>query len=419
MSTFTEARRQCSIINAVPFYYGWMVVAAAMMGMAMTIPGQTAGVSLFIDAFIEDLGLSRSAVSMAYTIATVTAALVLTRVGRWIDRVGPRIAVAVITALFALTCIGMGFAAGLATIFIGFTLLRALGPGSLSLTSLHVVNLWFVRRRGMAIGLMYVGLAVATSFFPLLIETLISSYGWRTTYVIVGAALLLLMLPIGALFFRGQPEEFGLSPDGIDEDEAALSEETFTLDQARRTPNFWLLTASNVWVGAIGTGLLFHHVSIMEVNGLDRTAAAAMFVPLGIVTAAGNLGGGFLMDRVSPRYLLAAALFLFAGTLALGPFVGSLEAIWLYGTVFGLVQGMQGAIKGSGYAYYFGRKHIGAIKGFSKTIFVGGTAVGPLVFAAGYEFVGSYTVPFALSAAVALLLGASAFLMDEKEVAAA
>ena len=101
MSTYTKSRRQISIIDTVPFYYGWMVVAAAMMGMAMTIPGQTAGVSLFIDAFIEDLGLSRSSVSVAYTIATVTAALVLTQVGRWIDWVGPRLAVAVITVLFA------------------------------------------------------------------------------------------------------------------------------------------------------------------------------------------------------------------------------------------------------------------------------------------------------------------------------
>ena len=419
MSTGTEVRSQSSIIDAVPFYYGWIVVAAAMTGMAMTIPGQTAGVSLFIDAFIEDLRLSRSVVSVAYTIATVTAALILTQVGRWIDRFGPRLAVAVITVLFAFTCVGMGYAAGLATVFVGFTLLRALGPGSLSLASLHVVNLWFVRRRGMAIGLMYVGIAVATSFFPLLIEMLIGMYGWRSTYVIVGGGLLLLMLPVGALFFRGQPEKFGLSPDGIDDDRAALNEQTLTLDEAQRTVNFWLLTAGSVWIGAIGTGLLFHHFSIMDVNGLSRTTAAAMFLPLGIVTAVGNLGGGYLMDRVSPRYLLAATLFLFAGALSLGPFVGSLQGVWLYGTLFGLAQGMQSAIKGSGYAYYFGREHIGAIKGFSKTLFVGGTALGPLAFAAGYEFLGDYTVPFAASAALALLLGASAFLMDEKEKAAA
>lgn len=277
----SRTARRSRVIDNIPFYYGWIVVAATTLGKAMTIPGQTAGVSLFIDGFIADLGLSRSSVSMAYTVATLIGAASLTYVGRWIDRFGPRRSVVVITAAFALACLYMGYVGGVLTLFLGFTLLRALGQGSLSLASIHVVNLWFVRRRGTAVGLLGVGLALAMSFFPVLIEELISRFGWRTTYMLLG---------------------------------------------------------------------------------------------------------------------------------------GGLAAIWCYGIMFGLVQGMQDAIKGSVYAYYFGRAHIGAIKGFSKTLAVGGTAVGPLVFALGRDYLGSYLVSFGASALVAFMLGVTALLIKGREM---
>jgi sugar phosphate permease len=413
----STAAKRSRVISSTPFYYGWVVVLAATLGKAMTIPGQTAGVSLFIDGFIADLDLSRSSVSMAYTVATLIGAASLTYVGRWIDRFGPRRSVVVITAAFAFACLFMGYVGGLITLFVGFTLLRALGQGSLSLASIHVVNLWFVRRRGTAVGLLGVGLALAMSFFPVLIEELISRFGWRTTYMLLGTALILFMMPIGALFFRGAPENFGLTPDSNNEDTDSPPEENvYTLRQARRTGMFWMLTGAGVFVGAVGTGMMFHHFSIMDVNGLSREVAAAMFIPFGIVTAVSNLGTGVLVDYMSPRRLMAGMLFIFAGTLVLGPFVSSLAVVWCYGLLFGLVQGMQDAIKGSVYAYYFGRAHIGAIKGFSQTLGVGGTAVGPLVFALGRDYLGSYVVSFGAAAVVAVLLGVAALVIKGREM---
>lgn len=412
-STLEKSR----VIDRIPFYYGWIIVLAATLGKAMTIPGQTAGISLFIDGFIEDLGLARSSVSMAYTVATVIGAISLTYVGRWIDRFGPRRSVVAIAAAFALACFFMGYVGGLITLFLGFTLLRALGQGSLSLASIHVVNLWFVRRRGTAVGIMGAGLAVAMSFFPVLIEDLISRFGWRVTYMLLGGGLLVFMVPLGALFFRGAPERFGLTPDGNNESkENTVKENSHSLAEARETVIFWILSASDMFIGAIGTGIVFHHFSIMAANGLSRELAAAMFIPYGIVTAVSNLGTGVLVDRVSPRLLVAGMLFLFSGTLLVGPFVSGLVLVWVYGTMFGLVQGMQNAVKGSAYAHYFGRAHIGAIKGFSQTLAVGGTAVGPLVFALGQEFLGSYLFSFGGSALLALLLGTGALLLKNREM---
>lgn len=412
MTAYTLTRyladRDHRLVRAFPVYYGWIVVAAATVAMALTIPGQTAGLSLFIDALIADLGLSRSTISLGYTAATVLASFMLPWVGRRIDEHGPRRAIVVIGVLFSLACLWMGLVGGLITLFVGFVLLRGLGPGALSLVSLHAVNIWFVRRRGTAVGWMYVGLAIATAVFPLLIEYLLTTVGWRQAFFLVGAGLFLLLVPTGGVLFRAHPEQFGLRPDGDSVDDGGVDERVLTLAEARRTPIFWLLTLGGVCIGGFGTGLLFHHFSILAHNGMARDAAALLFLPLGVVTAMANLGTGVLVDRYRPRVLLGAMLLLFGAVLALLPLVTTPAAVWGYGSLFGLVQGMQGAILGSAYGHYFGRTHIGAIKGFTKTIFVAGTALGPVVYALGLDFSGSYTLPLLLTAPVPTLLGAAA-----------
>lgn len=371
-------------VQAFPVYFGWPVTVAAALAMAATLPGQTAGVSLFIDSFITDLRLSRSAVALAYTGATVGSALVLPFVGRALDRWGPRRGVVVITALFAAACVGMGQAAGLATLAIGFFLLRALGQGALSLAAVHVVNLWFVRRRGVAVGVMGLGMAAAVTFGPALIERGIDGVGWRETYLWMGVVVAAVLLPIGLAFFRRHPETYGLRPDGDASDAADPPDEpSASLAEARRTATFWTLTAGLAATSCIGTALLFHHLDILASNGLSRADAALLFVPYGAVTAVSSLGAGALLDRFGPGRVLAASLGVFAVTTAAVPLVNQTWAVWAYGAAFGVTQGAQGNVGGSGYAFFFGRAHIGAIKGFTRTVFVAATAVGPPLVAWG------------------------------------
>lgn len=409
--------KHSKVVASSPVYYGWIVLFAATIGMAASIPGQTAGISLFIDSFIRDLGLSRSVVSLAYTLATVTGALSLPFIGRAIDRFGPRKSAVAIIAMFAASLFLLGQASGLITLFAGFALVRAMAPGALTMVSQHVVNLWFVRKRGTAIGLLGVGLAIATAFFPPLIEHLLSSMHWRSVMSLLSVILIVGVLPLALLFFREEPERFGLRPDGavdgIDAD--VIEEEVLTLSQARRTARFWILTFGGVCVGGLGTGLLFHHFAILGASGVSRADAALFFVPLGAMTAMGNLGAGVILDRFSPLKLMSIQLAFFGSIILALPFAGSATDVWLYGLAFGGVQGMQGAIIGSAYARYYGRAHLGSIKGFVKTIFVAGTAIGPVVYAVGPEVLGSMSlalqvtaiVPFALALAALRVGGAS------------
>jgi len=360
--------------------------------MLMTTPGQTLGVSVFLDPIIRDLGLSRASVSLMYTLGTLVGSFSLPFIGRFIDRRGPRVAVVVIAALFALSCVGMGFVGGAVTLLLGFVLIRGLGQGALGLVSLHVINLWFVRRRGLAVGLSGLGMSVATAVFPFMIEALIRAFDWRTAYILLGGLVACTILPLGAWLYRGHPELYGLAPDGNARGRrtTSLHERTYTLTQARRTLSFWVFSSGDFLVAALGTGLIFHHYDIMAAGGVDRLAAAAVFIPFGFITAGTNLLTGVLMDRVAPRFLLSVMLAFLCTSLLFAPFVSHPSLVLVYGVILGLSQGMKGAIQGSVYANLFGRAHIGAIKGFAVTLSVAGTAFGPLLFALGVQWFGGY-----------------------------
>ena len=414
-----SSKASSMLIERSPVYYGWVVLGIATLGMAATLPGQTAGISLFIDAFIDDLGLSRSGVSWLYTVATVLGSLGLPLVGRLADRYGPRRLALIVIALLAVSCMGMRWVEGWIGVFFGFLFLRGFGQGALSLLNNHSVNLWFERRRGLAVGILGGGMAGATALFPPLIDAGIQAYGWEATYFVMGVLLAGIMLPLGALFYRDAPEHYGLSPDSGEasaEDEAASEVETAESavagvrpETAYRTWTFWLFTIAGVCTAGFGTGLLFHHFAILAEVGVARAPAAQFFIPLGVGTAAFNLCTGWLVDRVSPRVLLGGLLVLFGGMMGALPAVDTAVEVWVYGSVFGVVQGMQGALLGSAYAYYFGRAHHGTIRGLANTVFIGGTAIGPAALALGPDVLGGFAPILWIIVPIPLVLAGAAF----------
>ena len=119
------------LIDRSPVYYGWFVLPVATVGMMMTLPGQTVGVSVFLDGIIADMGVSRAEGSTFCLIGTLGGSLKLPFFGRLIDRRAPRLAVVVIAVWFAHACVGMGLVQGTVTLLLGFTLVRGLGQGSL------------------------------------------------------------------------------------------------------------------------------------------------------------------------------------------------------------------------------------------------------------------------------------------------
>ena len=135
------------------FHYGWVVVLIGTLGVVMTLPGQTPVISIFVDRFIADLHLSRSLVSTLFMVGTIVGGLTLPFWGRQIDRHGPRVMVGVITALFGLACLYTGLVHNALMLGLAFVALRMLGASALSLVSRNVINQWWVRSRGMVMGI--------------------------------------------------------------------------------------------------------------------------------------------------------------------------------------------------------------------------------------------------------------------------
>ena len=369
-------------IVALPFHYGWIILVAGAIGSFMTLPGQTNGVAVFFDPVATDLGLARAQVAFAYTVGTLCGILPAPFVGRWIDRRGPRLAAGLIALAMGLACVVMACTWSALTLMIGFAMIRGTAIGALSLVSQHVINLWFVTRRGMAATAASIGVALGGVAFPQVIDGLIRIGGWRYAYIILGAVVVGTMLPVGLFFFRGQPEHFGLSPDlgAPAEGKGVTAEPVFTRAEAIRTPAFWTISLANVLTNAFGTGLLLNHFDVLSRAGVPRDAAVLLFAPMSVTQAVAAVAVGPLVDRFVPHRLLVLPMISMAAACVSIGMLTSMPGALVYAMTVGFAYGSFQAINAAVYAHYFGRKHAGEIRGTTFVITIVGAALGPLPF---------------------------------------
>ncbi len=408
MTSQPQAILYSRIIAKSPVYYGWVILAAGTLGVIMSSPGQTYSFSIFVESFILDLGLSRSLVSSLYTVGTITGSLALPYIGQQIDKRGPRSMVVVIAVAFGLACVYMGFVGNAVMLLFGFIVMRMLGQSSIVIVSQNVVNQWWVRRRGFILGIgTLLASVLGTGLFPNLINWLIPQFGWRVSYLILGGLVMGTMVPIGHLFFRDKPELYGLLPDGdsgsrlrrenkdamgVNTEEATTYplEENWTTREAVRTRAFWLIVLGLGAFNMLVTGLTFHIVSIFADNGLSADLAAAVFLPMSITTSLIGIPGGWLVDRIEAKYILAVGLVFLTITILFSASISSPQLGILYGVIFGLTNGFARIVSNVIWANYFGRENLGAISGLTSTFAASASGLGPLVYGLGRDLAGSY-----------------------------
>lgn len=398
------------IINATPFFYGWVVLTVATAGMVMMGPSQSFTVSLFIDSWVTDLGISRSTISLLYGVATLMASFSLPYSGRLVDRFGPRAMMLIVTLAMGVACASVSLVAGGATLLLSFFAIRFFGFGSMQLASTNMIAQWFMRRRGFAMGIAGQSLALGLLLFPALGEALLSNLGWRYSWVAMGLLVWAITLPLAWTFYRDRPEAYGILPDGDANQAEAdrrnpVSEENWTLAEARRTSAFWLFTAALTIMTMVMAGLIFHQVSLFEMRGIDRATAVRAFSSIALFTALGNLIMGQLMDRYSARRLLMLSMLFLAGAIYL---IQTMSGPWqamAYAALVGMSGGSFRVIDSTIWPKYFGRRHLGAIKGVTMMGTLGGTAFGPYPLGLSLDYLGSYTPALTALAAAALLVG--------------
>lgn len=397
----------------------------------MSVPGQTMGMAVFTDPFIEAFGLTRTELSLAYLFGTVSSSFFLTTAGRWFDRFGGRlmvtassIALGAMVMFISVTdqlsdLLGTGFAP-FALIFMGYFGVRFFGQGVLTSCSRNVLMPWFVHRRGLVAGVRGVLVSIGFSLAPLLLAWLIAVFGWREALWVLAAIVGLIFPVLTYLFLRDSPGSIGLVADGDSSNGNATPQEapSKTLQEARRSPILWLYTSSLAIHALFGTALTFHVVSIFSEAGRDASEAFGYFLPAAVFSTTVNLLASSIVDR----YPLKPFLFLMLMAFTLGG-VGLLNlertwGYWMLAAGFGAGGGLWGVISNLAFIRFFGPNHLGEVSGFNTSITVFASAIGPAAFSLALDIFGAYHAAVYACIVVLTILLVAALWLDQAEPAA-
>ena len=390
---------------------GGRILLFAILASGLTGPGQTIGVSVFIDHFIDDLGISRSQVSGAYLVGTLAASLFLPSVGRFIDRYGVRRSQAIIGLVFALVLVNMSLVTGLVTLAVGFIGIRLLGQGALSLVSTVTVSLRFDKDRGTALGVFSTCSAALLAVAPILLGVAISTWGWRSAWLAAAVTIVVTVIPLAWFGLASMPRgtTSGQSVDRAPHELIDSSSPAATRSEAVRTRGFWILVAISGSTSMLVTALNFHQIDLLTTAGLSTTAAAALFLPQVVGSSIAGFGLGVLVDRMDGPWLpaLSAALLVIAHLLA--AVVAPGFTVFAYAILLGAAGGASRTITSALLAKWFGTREIGSIQGTLTTTNVGLSAIGPVTLAVLESITGSYATSVLILSLIPVGAGLFAF----------
>ncbi|MFC2069229.1 MFS transporter [Chloroflexota bacterium] len=398
MQSSPSPTSQPSFATRTPFFYGWVILAVSSLGLFISGPGQTYSISLFVDPIITDLGWSRTFVSGLYTAGSLTAGVAMIMMGRLLDHYGARIMMTLVGVLFGFAALWMSSVEHPIELYAGFTLLRIMGQGSLTLIPTTLISLWFIRNRGKAMAISSLGMAASTATFPLVIHALVASIGWRNAWIVLAFTIWALLLVPAVLLIRQKPESVGLLPDGQSPGQARsgqtslVREVNFSLREAMRTRSFWMLLFAGSSFPLIITALSFHHISFLTGKGVTPGVAASVFSVIALMNLFGNFVAGFLADRFPNRYLLATGQVLLAMAMLWTFAITSSWQALFYGALLGLSGGFVMNIGAVIWPNYYGREHLGSIRGVTTAGMVISAALGPLPFGLLFDLTNSYSL---------------------------
>jgi MFS family permease len=374
------------------------MLGVAALALFLSGPAQTYGVSVFIDPLLENFGWSRSLVSTMYSVATLLSALPLVYVGRQIDRIGNRIIMTIAALLFGVALFWLSRVNTPLALLAGFAVLRTCGSGILTLTARTLIPQWFVRRRGRAFSLLGIASALSLAAVPRFNEALISWVGWRDAWMLLSLVMIFGLAPAVAALVRNRPEDIGQLPDGGAPDAAesgpallADASEDWTLREAARTRPFWAMLMAGVVPALVITGVSFHQISIMTARDLPSSLAATTFAVESAVALPLTFAAGWLVDRYPTRYVLSAAQAFLLIALAVLLIADSPGLALAYSALRGASSGLWNVSADVAWPSYFGRRHLGSIRGVTFAAGIVGAAIGPIPLGYAFDATGSYS----------------------------
>jgi MFS family permease len=396
------------------FYYGWVVLAVAALGMVGTLPGRTQGLGLITEPLLVDLGISRVAYAQINLVATLIGAAFAFGVGSQIDRRGSRSVLTVIAAALGVVVLAMSQVTSVIALLIFITLTRGLGQTALSIVSLAMVGKWFRRRLTWAMGLYALAMSIGfMAAFPA-VGALVLASGWRVAWAAIGLALLVVVAPVAWFVGRSNPEDVGQEMDGgasADADEKAATADDMpasTLGSALSTPAFWIFALASALYGLVASGIGLFNESVLAQRGFEPAVYHQALAVTAITGLAGNFVAGAWADRGSFRSVLIVAMIVLGAALAALPHVSTIAHVIAQAVAMGIAGGFVMVVFFSFWGKAYGHAHLGRIQGAAQAMTVLASAVGPLLLAWSVESTGSYAMAFYTLAICVAALGAGA-----------
>ena len=291
-------------------YYGWVVVGITALTL-LVAAGVRAASGVLVKPLENDLGWSRSSISFAISIGLVLYGLAGPAGGALMDRFGPRRMMLAGLALTALAPVSASLLSALWQFTAVWGALGGLGTGmAATVLGATVANRWFVRRRGLVMGIFGAATSAGQLVFVPLLIWIVDGWGWRSAVVMLAVIAVAILLPI-LVFMRDNPADIGLRPlGGTDEPQApqmqAAVRSGAVMRGAVRVPEFWLLAGSFFVCGATSIGLIgTHFMPHSSDQGISEATAAGALALMGAMNFVGTVASGWLTDRYDPRKLLA------------------------------------------------------------------------------------------------------------------
>jgi nitrate/nitrite transporter NarK len=386
-------------------FYGWYMVAASIAANTIFSAAYFQGFGVLIIPIERTFGWDRWVISAAMSLRQLESGILSPVVGFLLDRFSSRKLIFWSAVISALGFIGLGFTNGIVTFFLFFAII-SLGASGVShaVTWPVIISRWFRRKRGLAIGLAVTG-PIFGSPVVILNTQIEEAYGWRA--VVIGYGIIILIgVTLLSMLVRDRPEPYGLRPDGDPPEEDACTKRSIgpsgrgpdtglTLRAVLRTKEFWLFTSYLSGTFAVNSAFQVHMIPYFQQDiGLTSAWAAAVLSIVFIISGIGRVGGGYLLDTMDYRLVLAvvAAMMGFALLYLQLVDVNTVSATLPFALMFGVSFGCLVPMRGAVGSIMFGTRAIGGILGILQGAPVAAGVIGPLVMGIIFDLNGNYSV---------------------------
>lgn len=390
---------------------GWLVVIGAMLGVAVglsPVPFYTIG--MFAPVLSDTFGWSFASMMAALTIQSGVSVVTAPLAGMLVDRYGARPVAMISLALFGLCYASLGFTPGSIWVFYAQWVVMAIaGAGTLSGTWTCVVNGWFNRNRGLALGLASTGTGLTGIILKPLTAWLILSFGWQVAFVVIGMIPIFVGLPIVALLFR-EPSKQNTA-DISDQPERVQLLDGMTVREAFASRQFWIMGVAFLLIAFALTAPTPNLENILKSLNFDLTTVGQIAAVFGLAVITGRIVGGWLLDRLWAP-LCAFLLFLLpaVGNFVLAqPIVDQGHAWWAVAAI-GLAAGFEFDLLAYLVNRYFGQRSYATIYGYFFAAVVIGGGLGPVAYGYAFDTTGTYSMVLKIGAVV-LVCGSALLLL--------